>query len=606
VTALDEAGGDLEHIGESSTLQDATLAALKRARLPAYKKLHADIMNDRAVAIDLLNASTWSFAYPPVTKLQMPSSLTPAKKRARLHKIAGTTLLIEPLHPIPPGAVRARAWYEKTYGAVAPEPADYFFGVRWSRTEEVIADNLLHPTLYNQAMSNGRSTTDPTRICHNALLPFIPQLCEMDVLQDWAAAHKIQFPAKCKRHPVTNHGITLAGVEEFTCRALAEEQRPYLRPPLTHEVVDKHGSVDPQPFDCVDASPTPFEAQMAVLTKLNLSDSVVEDVGAQIANDQRLKSLKYVACGHCNVESIVVQRAILDDGSPLVLVTADTTASQRDQVYSCRAAYRVDDDGLCTAWLKPPASSCSCVVASWYCAHQLALMAFTSTVGVLAKRLNGFTTRYKKKIACLVDGTVVNLGTSRQNSVLRRSTWSNKSKGNAAQGLAWVSPAGFLLVNSSLFNGRLSEKDTVWLHRELLRVFPRGYGQLVDRGFCSCTAAYEHLVQCFFPAFAKDLCTSNIIDAKKQSADRYVVETFFSRVKEFRVLSVTVPVERVWMIESAWVCALAATDLWPRCASRHPGRRRRQPFPWRRPPWSTAFSRKLLASPCRGSSQVPC
>lgn len=79
---------------------------------------------------------------------------------------------------------------------------------------------------------------------------------------------------------------------------------------------------------------------------------MVEDVGALIANDQRLKSLKYDACGHCNVESIVVQRAIHDDGSPLVLVTADITVSQRDQVYSCRAAYRVDDDGLCTAWLK--------------------------------------------------------------------------------------------------------------------------------------------------------------------------------------------------------------------------------------------------------------
>jgi hypothetical protein len=33
VTASNEAGGDLEHIGESSTLQDALLAALKRARL---------------------------------------------------------------------------------------------------------------------------------------------------------------------------------------------------------------------------------------------------------------------------------------------------------------------------------------------------------------------------------------------------------------------------------------------------------------------------------------------------------------------------------------------------------------------------------------------
>jgi hypothetical protein len=90
---------------------------------------------------------------------------------------------------------------------------------------------------------------------------------------------------------------------------------------------------------------------------------VVEDVGALIANDQRLKSLKY-ACGQCNGESIVVQRAIHDDGSPLVLVTADISVSQRDQVYSCRAAYRVDDDGLCTAWLKPPAVSCTCVVAS--------------------------------------------------------------------------------------------------------------------------------------------------------------------------------------------------------------------------------------------------
>jgi hypothetical protein len=99
-------------------------------RVYCDKKLHPDIMNDRSGAIDLLNASTWSFASPPVTKLQMPSSLTLAKKRARLHKIAGTTLLIEPLHPIPPGAVRARAWYEKKYGAVAPEPADYFFGVR--------------------------------------------------------------------------------------------------------------------------------------------------------------------------------------------------------------------------------------------------------------------------------------------------------------------------------------------------------------------------------------------------------------------------------------------------------------------------------------------
>jgi hypothetical protein len=52
-------------------------------------------------------------------------------------------------------------------------------------------------------------------------------------------------------------------------------------------------------------------------------------------------------------------------------------------------------------------------------------------------------------------------------------------------------------------------------------------------------------LQCFFPAFAQDLCRSTILDAKLQSSDRYVVETFFSRVKEFLL-----------------VCALSATDLY--------------------------------------------
>ena len=85
VTALDEAGGDLEHIGESSVLQDALLAALKRARLPAYKKLLADIMNDRSVAIDLLNASTWSFASPPVTNCRC---LHHSRRRRSAHGFA--------------------------------------------------------------------------------------------------------------------------------------------------------------------------------------------------------------------------------------------------------------------------------------------------------------------------------------------------------------------------------------------------------------------------------------------------------------------------------------------------------------------------------------
>jgi hypothetical protein len=57
-------------------------------------------------------------------------------------------------------------------------------------------------------------------------------------------------------------------------------------------------------------------------------------------------------CGHCDAETVVVQRAVHDDGSSVVLVTANITASQRDQVYSCRAAFRVDPtSGKCLEWL---------------------------------------------------------------------------------------------------------------------------------------------------------------------------------------------------------------------------------------------------------------
>ncbi len=89
------------------------------------------------------------------------------------------------------------------------------------------------------------------------------------------------------------------------------------------------------------------------------------------------------------------------------------------------------------------------------------------TADIIASQISGFSTRYCKKI---VDGTTVDLSTPRKSSILQRSTFSNKAGRNAAQGLGWVSPAGLLLLYSSLFNGRLSERATVWLHRDFLRI----------------------------------------------------------------------------------------------------------------------------------------
>ena len=171
VTALNKAGGDLEHIGESSTLQDALLEALKRARL--LRQEAPPRHHERPLGCD--RPSERQHVELRLPARHQVASLTLAKKRAPPHKAAGTTFLIEPLRPIPPGAC---AGAHGTNTRTAPWPPNLpttslAFG--WSRTEELITDNLLHPIVgdYNQAMF-GRSTTDPTCMCHNALLPFIP------------------------------------------------------------------------------------------------------------------------------------------------------------------------------------------------------------------------------------------------------------------------------------------------------------------------------------------------------------------------------------------------------------------------------------------------
>ncbi len=83
----------------------------------------------------------------------------------------------------------------------------------------------------------------------------------------------------------------------------------------------------------------------------------------------------------------------------------------------------------------------------------------------------------------------------------------------------------------------------------------------------------------------------------------YVVEKFFSRVKEFKLLGIKVPVERVWQLESAWVCALSATDL--NAPLRLPvswGPRSRPSATQRRSSWRP-FARRRLAGRFLGCSR---
>ena len=83
--------------------------------------------------------------------------------------------------------------------------------------------------------------------------------------------------------------------------------------------------------------------------------------------------------------------------------------------------------------------------------------------------------------------------TPRKNCYLKRSTYSNKAKANAVQGIAWTTPCGLRLIWTSQFCGRLSETAMGRLHSELLAVFPAGWARLVDRGFSKLTATYKNL-----------------------------------------------------------------------------------------------------------------
>jgi len=119
---------------------------------------------------------------------------------------------------------------------------------------------------------------------------------------------------------------------------------------------------------------------------------------------------------------------------------------------------------------------------------------------------------------------------------------------------------------TSLFCGRVSEKEMVRLHRSWLGIFPEGYGRLVDRGFTFCTPFYPNLNQAFSPAHVNrktgDLTHRQVIDARRQSADRYTCEVVYARVKQFRILTGRCPVSRLQFLPAAWLVSHMAANFY--------------------------------------------
>ena len=57
------------------------------------------------------------------------------------------------------------------------------------------------------------------------------------------------------------------------------------------------------------------------------------------------------------------------------------------------------------------------------------------------------------------------------------------TKSQSAQGLMWSACIGLILLVTSLYCARVTEKELVRLHSRWLDIFPSGHGRLVDRGF---------------------------------------------------------------------------------------------------------------------------
>ena len=82
-----------------------------------------------------------------------------------------------------------------------------------------------------------------------------------------------------------------------------------------------------------------------------------------------------------------------------------------------------------------------------------------------------------------VDGKVFVIENSQTSSLLRRASFSAKTKTSGFQTLVWSMPCGTPILVTGLFAAKLSEKKQVALHSGWLVALPPNVAVLADRGF---------------------------------------------------------------------------------------------------------------------------
>jgi hypothetical protein len=180
---------------------------------------------------------------------------------------------------------------------------------------------------------------------------------------------------------------------------------------------------------------------------------------------------------------------------------------------------------------------------------------------------------YGMEISHLVDGTVCHTQSARASNAMKKVMYNHKIGGNGTLGISHTTPTGLCLLSTDMFGGNADEVDIMRIYQKWWDAYPPGFGRLVDKGFAWFTNVYyKHGNKGIYPAFlmaaskkysksgTKQLTPKEKISARKQSQQRYVVETFFSRVKSFLLLTGEVPWHHIRYINAAFLTACAAAN----------------------------------------------
>ena len=225
-----------------------------------------------------------------------------------------------------------------------------------------------------------------------------------------------------------------------------------------------------------------------------------------------------------------------------------------------------------------PRRSCGKILAKWcpMWAHVSKYFCRLTFDGDYLKRcqLPGNEARYGLPISHLNDGTVCQTETPRANTTMHRCMYNSKIYHAGTLALAHSAPTGLCLFATDTFAGNAQELDLVRIYRDWWDAYPPGFARLVDKGFAWHTNLYyKYGNKGLYPAFltrgskqrsaagTKQLSEAESRDATKQSQHRYVVETFFSRVKNFEQLKGEVKWDAIKYINDTYLTACAAANL---------------------------------------------